>query len=83
MAALPIPARSAHITPFPQTERAARKAARQWFTGTPTLTLTEWRDQARERHCAALPFERRRNAAFNGVFACEIATIIAEGVNHE
>jgi len=83
MAALPIPARSAHITPFPLTEKAARRAARQWFAGAPTLTLVAWRDRARERHCAALPFEPRRRAAFNGAFACEIATIIAGGLSHE
>jgi len=79
IAIVPVAAQSAHITPFPQTERAARKAARQWFAGTPTLTLVAWRDQARERHCAALPFELRRSAAFNGAFACEVATIIAGG----
>jgi hypothetical protein len=83
MAIFPAAAQSAHITPFPQTERAARKAARQWFAGAPTLTLAEWRNQAREHHCAALPFEPHRNAVFNGAFACEIATIIAGGLSHE
>jgi len=68
-----------HTTPFPQTERAARKAARQWFAGIPALTLAAWRDQARERHCAGLPFEPRRNAAFNGAYELEVAAIIAEG----
>jgi hypothetical protein len=70
---------SAHLTRFPQTTRAARRAARQWFTGAPTLTLAAWRDQARERHCAGLPFEPRRNAAFNGAYELEVAAIIAEG----
>lgn len=79
MTTLPAAAHRAHITPFPQTERAARKAARQWFAGVPTLTLAAWRDQARERHCAGLPFEPRRNAAFNGAFGLEVAAIIAAG----
>lgn len=80
MTVLPAAAQSAHITPFPQTERAARKAARQWFAGVPALTLAAWRDQARERHCAGLPFEPRRNAAFNGAFELEVAAIIAGGL---
>ena len=82
MTVLPAAAQSAHITPFPQTERAARKAARQWFAGAPTLTLAAWRDQARERHCAGLPFEPHRNAAFNGAFELEVAAIIAAGFSN-
>ena len=82
MTTLPAAAHRAHITPFPQTERAARKAARQWFAGVPTLTLAAWRDQARERHCAGLPFEPRRNAAFNGAFELEVAAIIAVGFSN-
>ncbi len=74
MAALPIPARSAQT--YPQTEKAARRAARLWFTGTPTRTLAEWRDDRRQAHCARLPFELEREAAFNLAFERELAQII-------
>ncbi|MGE4370695.1 MAG: hypothetical protein AB7E12_13555 [Burkholderiaceae bacterium] len=77
MAALPIKAHSAHS--LPHTENAARRAARQWFTGTPTLTLAAWRDAQCQAHCAGLPDAIAR--AFEGAFAKELASIIA-GVSH-
>ena len=80
MAALPIPARSAHT--FPQTEKAARRAVRTWFSGAPYLTLGEWRDQARLVHCACLPANPAREAAFDQAFAQELASIISGGVCH-
>lgn len=80
MAALPIPARSAHT--FPQTEKAARRAVRRWFAGTPYLSLAEWRDQARLVHCARLPADPAREAAFDRAFAQELASIISGGVSH-
>lgn len=75
MAALPISERSAHT--FPQTEKAARRAARQWFAGTPTLTLAEWRDNLCRAHCTGLPNCLERARAFNGAFAEELARIVA------
>ncbi|WP_417276385.1 hypothetical protein [Castellaniella sp.] len=80
MAALPTPARSAHI--FPLTEREARHSARLWFIGTPSLTLTDWRDTRCGTHCISLPFVPGRVEAFNEAYAEELASIIA-GVNHE
>lgn len=80
MAALPIPAHSAH---FPLTEKSARRAARQWFTGTPTVTLATWRDDCRKAHCAGLPVDPARIEAFNAAFALELAIIIAGGLSHE
>src|SRR5690606_35547235 len=80
MAALPIPARSAHT--FPQTEKAARRAVRRWFAGTPYLILAEWRDQARLVHCARLPANPAREAAFDQAFAQELAAVIAGGASH-
>lgn len=80
MAALPIPAHSAHT--FPSTEREARHSARLWFIGTPTHTLTDWRDLRCRTHCAGLPFVPGRIEAFNAEFARELVAIIA-GVNHE
>lgn len=77
MAALPLPARSAHT--FPLTEKAARRAARQWFSGATRLTLACWRDDRRVAHCAGLPDDPHRFAAFNEAFALELATIIAGG----
>ena len=79
MAALPSPARSAHS--YPQTERAARRAVRRWFAGTPYLSLGEWRDQARLMHCARLPADSAREAAFDAAFAGELAAIIG-GARH-
>lgn len=79
MAALPIPARSAHT--FPQTEKAARRAVRRWFAGTPYLSLAEWRDQARLVHCARLPADPAREAAFDQAFAQELAAVIG-GADH-
>lgn len=79
MAALPIFAHSAHT--FPLTEKSARRAARQWFTGTPTVTLATWRDDCRKAHCAGLPADPARIEAFNAAFASELAAIIT-GVNH-
>lgn len=80
MAALPTSARSAHT--FPLTEREARHSARLWFIGTPSLTLTDWRDTRCWTHCIGLPEVPERAAVFNAEFAREIAAIIA-GVNHE
>lgn len=80
MAALPIPARSAHT--FPQTEKAARRAVRRWYAGTPYLSLAEWRDQARLVHCARLPADPAREAAFDQAFAQELAAVIAGGASH-
>ncbi|WP_345798412.1 hypothetical protein [Castellaniella sp. MT123] len=80
MAALPTPARSAHT--FPLTEREARHSARLWFIGTPSLTLTDWRDTRCRTHCAGLPELPERATVFNAEFAREIASIIA-GVSHE
>jgi len=80
MAALPIPARSAHT--FPQTEKAARRAVRTWFSGAPYLTLGEWRDQARLVHCARLPADPAREAAFDQAFAQELAAVIG-GADHD
>lgn len=79
MAALPIPAHSAHT--FPLTEKAARRAARQWFAGATPLTLACWRDDRRDAHCSGLPVSAARLDAFNQAFAQELAAIIA-GVNH-
>lgn len=81
MAALPIPAHSAQT--FPLTEKAARRAARQWFTGTPTMTLAAWRDASRERHCGVFPADPGRVGAFNAAFASELATIVAGVLSHE
>lgn len=69
---------SAH---YPQTERAARRAVRRWFAGTPYLSLAEWRDQARLVHCARLPADSAREAAFDAAFAGELAAIIG-GARH-
>lgn len=80
MAALPVPARSAHT--FPLTEKEARHAARLWFTGTPTLTLAAWRDNRCHAHCAGLPNQHDRAEAFVHEFSRELATIIAGGANH-
>lgn len=82
MAALPtsLPARSAQTLPL--TEREARRSARLWFAGIPSLTLADWRDDRCRAHCAGLPFFPGRADAFNAEFAREIASIIA-GVNHE
>ena len=81
MAALPISAHSAHIT-FPLTQREARHCARLWFTGTPHLTLAEWRDNRCRAHCTGLPNYMERVRVFHEAFAVELATIIA-GVRHE
>lgn len=81
MAALPISAHSAHIT-FPLTQREARHCARLWFTGTPHLTLAEWRDNRCRAHCTGLPNYMERARVFHEAFAVELATIIA-GVRHE
>ena len=80
MAALPIPAHSAHT--FPLTEKAARRAARLWFTGAPMVSLAQWRDDRCMTHCAGLPADNARTAAFHAAFAGELANIIA-GVRHE
>lgn len=79
MAALPIKAHSAHS--LPHTEKAARRAARLWFTGTPMLTLASWRDVRCQEHCAGLPDAPARAQAFEQAFAKELASIIA-GVSH-
>lgn len=81
MAAIPAHARSAHT--FPQTEKAARRAVRTWFAGAPYLSLGEWRDQSRLVHCARLPADSAREAAFDQAFAQELASIIAGGISHE
>jgi hypothetical protein len=75
MAALPIPTHFAHT--FPQTEKAARRAARQWFAGTPTISLCAWRNQCCTEHCAGLPDDARRVDTFHEAFAEEMAAIIA------
>lgn len=80
MAALPISARSA-LT-FPLTQKEARHSARLWFIGSPTHTLTEWRDLRCRAHCVGLPELLERAEAFNEAFSQELASIIA-GVNHE
>lgn len=80
MAALPISAHSAHT--FPQTEKAARRAARQWFAGATRLTLACWRDDRCAAHCSGLPAAGGRVNAFNQAFARELAAIIA-GVSHD
>ncbi|MBV2181609.1 MAG: hypothetical protein KUL86_10305 [Castellaniella sp.] len=77
MAALPIPAHFAHT--FPQTEKAARRAARQWFAGATRLSLACWRDDRRSAHCSGLPAVHGRMDAFNQAFAQELAAIIAGG----
>lgn len=77
MAALPIPAHSAHT--FPQTEKAARRAARQWFAGATRLTLACWRDDRCTAHCSGLPSAGGRVDTFNRAFASELAAIIAGG----
>lgn len=73
-------ARSAHT--FPQTEKAARRAVRRWFAGTPYLSLAEWRDQSRLVHCARLPADPAREAAFDQAFAQELAAVIVGGASH-
>lgn len=77
MAALPITinAHSAHT--FPITEKSARRAARQWFAGTPMVPLCAWRDLRCTEHCAGLPDDARRVDAFHKAFAGEMAAIIA------
>lgn len=80
MAALPIPARSAHT--FPQTEKAARRTARQWFAGATRLSLACWRDDRCTAHCSGLPVAGERMDVFNQAFARELAAIIAGG-RHE
>jgi|GEM_PF-2421431 len=77
MAALPHPAHSAHT--FPLTEKAARRAARLWFTGAPATSLAQWRDERCQAHCGGLPADTVRAAAFNAAFAGELANIIAGG----
>lgn len=75
MAATPFNARSAQT--FPRTQKAARRAARLWFTGAPTATLATWRDDAYRQHCGGLPETPARTTAFNTAFAGELARIIA------
>ena len=82
MAAIPTPARSAH-TFFPYTEKAARRAARTWFAGAPTMTLAAWRDERCLAHCAGMPDGPERAAAFNAEFVRELAAIIANGGRHD
>lgn len=82
MAALPISAHSAHLT-YPLTQKEARHSARLWFTGTPHLTLAEWRDNRCRVHCMGLPVDPERIEAFNAAFAAELAAIIAGGARHE
>ncbi|HEU0228941.1 MAG TPA: hypothetical protein VFR20_00070 [Burkholderiaceae bacterium] len=77
MAALPTSAHTAH---FPLTEKSARRAARQWFTGTPTATLATWCDDRCRAHCDSLPENPARTQAFHDAFAAEIGSIIAGGV---
>ena len=78
MAALPISAHSAHFT-YPLTQKEARHSARLWFTGTPHLTLAEWRDNRCRVHCMGLPADPARIEAFNTAFSAELAAIIAGG----
>lgn len=80
MAALPTSAHSAHT--FPITEKSARRAARLWFTGTPHLSLADWRDNRRRAHCSGLPEEYERGLAFDDAFAAELGNIIAGGLSH-
>ena len=77
MAALPTPARSAHT--LPQTEKAARRAARQWFAGATRLSLASWRDDRCTAHCSGLPAAGERAEVFNQAFAKEMAFIISRG----
>ena len=80
MAALPIIAHSAHT--FPIIEKAARRAARQWFAGTTSLTLYSWREDRCAYHCNGRPDPASAGDAFRAEFARELAAIIA-GVHHE
>lgn len=80
MAALPIPSSIAYE--FTQTEKAARRAARLWFTGAPTLTLSAWRDARCQEHCSGLPGSVGRADTFRKAFAQELGAIIAGG-SHE
>jgi hypothetical protein len=80
MAALPLPARSAHT--FPIIEKAARRAARLWFTGTPFQTLYAWREDSCAYHCAGRPDPAAAGDVFRAEFAREMAAIIA-GASHE
>lgn len=72
---------AAHLT-YPLTQKEARHSARLWFTGTPHLTLAEWRDNRCRVHCMGLPIDPARIEAFNAAFASELAAIIAGGLNH-
>lgn len=67
---------NAHIT-FPLTQCEARHYAQLWFTGTPQLTLAEWRDNLCRAHCTGLPNYMERAQVFNGAFAEELARIVA------
>ena len=77
MAALPLPARSAHT--FPIIEKAARRAARLWFTGTTRLTLYAWREDRCAYHCGGRPDPAAAGDVFRAEFSRELAAIIAGG----
>lgn len=66
-------------SPFPLAARAARKAARQWFSGIPTQTLAVWRDTCRLSHCHDLPNPEQRGTAFDDAFAREVGNLIIGG----
>lgn len=80
MANISHPAHSAQT--FPVTRKEARRAARLWFSGTPTVSLAKWRQQSCRKHCEVLPALDDRQSAFNEAFNQEIAKIIAGG-RHE
>lgn len=82
MAVLPMSLSACSAQTLPLTEREARRSARLWFAGVPSLTLADWRDAKCRAHCTGLPFFPGRVEAFNAEFAREIASIIA-GVSHE
>lgn len=79
MAALPIPARSAHT--YPLTEIEARRAVRIWFTGKPSLSLADWRDNRCLAHCAGLPDPYERGLVFREAFARELSNVVAGGLH--
>jgi|SRR5690625_602340 len=80
MANISHPAHSAQT--FPITRKEARRAARLWFSGTPTVSLAQWRQQSCRKHCEVLPALDDRQSAFNEAFNQEIAKIIAGGTHH-
>lgn len=86
MASLSVPVRPEQIySPihYPQAAKAARRAARLWFTGAPTQTLASWRDTARLQHCTGLPDAEQRSQAFDAAFAYEVGQLIVGGFRHE